>query len=212
MREKKRPVCAGRQPPRLTPFPAARLQDECRRARPDDAIEGHRLEAVKAMPLGSPGAPVSRCLSPWPSAGSWARCRARIPSMWRPIRCAGRSTSSGPATRSPPTWRPRWPPGRAARGHGAGDGGRVARDPSTRHHRHGLHPPDRICVPGLITPCISILLQLPAIIVCLAKPASARIDVYPRPHYLSAMLNFPLESFTRWDALQYQADVDPRSF
>ena len=44
----KAPARAGRQPPRLTAFPAARLQDECRRARPDDASTAIDLEAVKS--------------------------------------------------------------------------------------------------------------------------------------------------------------------
>ena len=66
----------------LHAFPAARLQDECRGARPDDAIDGHRSRGREEPCRGPrPQAPASRCSSRWPSAGSWARCPANAPSM-----------------------------------------------------------------------------------------------------------------------------------
>ena len=114
--EKSEPACAGRQPPRFTPFPAARLQDECRGAGPDDAIDGHRSRGREKPCRGAgrahrpagvrhPGRVRDRGRDARPTS----RARASL------TRFAGRSISWGPATRSPPTWRPPWPPGADAR-------------------------------------------------------------------------------------------------
>ncbi len=110
--ENERPARAGRQPPRLAPFPAARLQDECRRAGPDDAIDCHRSRCREEPCRGS--GPEHRPAGVRHAGRARDRrraCRPNVPSTCRRTRSAGRSTSSGPAMRSPPTWRPPSPPG-----------------------------------------------------------------------------------------------------
>ena len=101
----RRPGRPGRQPAGARRFPAARLQDERRRAGRDDRRPAGRRwiwprsgTGPPSWPSGTAGPSSSR----WPSGGSSAPCRAGPPSTSRPIPSGGRSTSSAPATPSPP--------------------------------------------------------------------------------------------------------------
>ena len=108
-----RVVRAGRQPPQSPRLSGRRPEDEPRRV-------GHALGQQVAGRARSDQAvrrrvgPAQRprtSSSPWRKTASWGPLPA---ASWpTPGRCrsAARSTSSGRAIRSPPTWPPPWPPG-----------------------------------------------------------------------------------------------------